>query len=138
MLKKKSFYITGIIIGICLVVIGVLLRGEEMKALSGVALGIGAGAIGSCLVNLIMKRMEEKKPNIKKQNEIEYMDERNTVIRYRAKAKSVDIIQWFIVGIAYVTILIGAPLWVTAVTIGVYLLHNILTLLLINKYQKEM
>ncbi|MHB8130455.1 MAG: hypothetical protein ACYDEX_15805 [Mobilitalea sp.] len=138
MLKKKEFYIIGIVIGICLIGIGILLRGEELKAISGVALGIGAGTFGSCLANLIMKRKEEKKPDIKKLNEIEYMDERNTAIRNRAKAKSVDIIQWFIMGIAYLTILIATPIWVTAATVGVYLLHHILTLLLIGKYQKEM
>ena len=138
MLKKKSFYIIGIVIGICLIGIGILLRGEEVKAISGVALGIGAGTFGSCLANLIMKRKEEKKPDIKKLNEIEYMDERNTAIRNRAKAKSVDIIQWFIMGLAYITILIGTPIWVTAATVGVYLLHNILTSLLIGKYQSEM
>lgn len=138
MLKKKSFYIVGIIIGIGLVLTGWLLREEVAKAVSGVLLGIGAGTFGSCLANLIMKINEDKSPEIKRQNKIDYMDERNTAIRNRAKAKSADIIQWLIMGVAYITILTGSPIWVTAVTVAVVVAHNFLTLAFMNKYQKEM
>ena len=88
--------------------------------------------------NLYMKRLEKTDPEIMKQNEIEYADERNTMIRNKAKAKVGDIIQWFIMGIAYVTILIGTSLWVTLTVVGVFLLKYLLEIYLTSKYQKEM
>lgn len=140
MLKKKSFYIGTLVLGICLLIIGLLLflfRGEELKPITGVCFGIGAGLAMMSIANLLMKRMENRNPEIRKQNEIDYHDERNTFIRYKAKAKVADIMQWCIIGIAYITILISAPLWVTLVIVCVFVLHSILVLFFTGKYQKE-
>lgn len=140
MLKRKSYYVIISIIGICLVIIGLLLRQTEIttRAVEGVLLGIGAGMFGSGASNFFMKRWEEKEPDLMKQKEIEFLDERNTIIRNRAKAKAADIIQWMIMALAYVTILIGAPLWVTLVTVLVFLMKNILEVYFMTKFQKEM
>ena len=42
---------------------------------------------------------------------IELQDERNILIRQKAKAKSADIIQWLMMIIAYFAIFANAPLW---------------------------
>lgn len=60
------------------------------------------------------------------------------MIRNKAKAKVGDIIQWLIMGIAYITIVIDAPLWVTLVVVGVFLLKNVLEVYFMNKFQKEL
>lgn len=138
MLKKKSFYIITLILGIALIGVSFLFKGEDLKTISGLAIGIGSGLFGMSIANIIMKNLEQKDPEGMKQKEIEFKDERNTIIRYRAKAKAADIIQWFIMGIAYLTIIISAPLWVTLTTICVFLLYNILSIYLMNKFQKEM
>ncbi|MBE6023880.1 MAG: hypothetical protein E7231_11745 [Cellulosilyticum sp.] len=138
MLKKKSFYVMTLMIGIALLCLSFLFRGEELKAISGVLIGLGAGLFGMSIANLWMKRFEEKNPDIMKDNEIEFKDERNTIIRYRAKAKAGEIIQWFIVGIAYLLIIIDAPLWTILITIGGFVLYHIIALYYMNKYQKEM
>jgi len=140
MLRKKSFYIITLLIGIGLIGIALCFRmfPEFPKSIGGVCIGVGAGLSGMSISNLHMKRLEKKRPEIVKQNEIEYSDERNTVIRNKAKAKAGDIIQWFIMGIAYVTILIEASLWVTLVVVSVFLLKTILEIYFMDKYQKEM
>lgn len=138
MLKKKSFYITTLIVGIILFCSSFLLKGEELKTISGVLIGIGTGLFGMSIANLWMQRFEEKNPEMMKDREIEFKDERNTMIRYRAKAKAGDIIQWFIMGIAYLLIVIDAPLWTTLITVGGFLLYNVMSLYYMNKYQKEM
>lgn len=138
MLKKKSFYVITLVIGIVLLFSSSLFKGEELKSISGVLIGIGAGLFGMSIANLWMKGFEEKNPDIMKENEIEFKDERNTMIRYRAKAKAGDIIQWFIMAIAYVLITIDAPLWVILITVGGFLLYNMIALYYMNKYQKEM
>lgn len=89
------------------------------------------------IANLHMKRMEEKNPEWGKQNAIEFSDERNTFIRFKAKAKVADFLQWCIMGIAYITIIVGTPLWVTAVIVGVFMLYNLLVMYYTGKYQKE-
>lgn len=138
MLKKKSFYVMTLIIGIALFCSSFLFRGEELKTISGVLFGIGVGLFGMSIANLWMKGFEEKNPDIMKNNEIEFKDERNTMIRYRAKAKAGDIIQWFIMGIAYLLIVIDVPLWITLITVGGFVLYNVISLYYMNKYQKEM
>lgn len=60
------------------------------------------------------------------------------MIRNKAKAKVGDIIQWLIMGIAYITIVIDAPLWVTLVVVGVFLLKNVLEVYFMNRFQKEL
>ena len=138
MLKKKSAYIVIVIIGVVLISFSFLFRGEELKTISGVMIGIGAALLGTGIAKLWMKNFEEKNPDIMKDNEIEFKDERNTLIRYRAKAQAGDIIQWFIMGMAYLLIIIDAPLWVILITVGGFLLYNILSLYFMSKYQKEM
>jgi hypothetical protein len=140
MTKRKYFYIITLLIGVLLIGTALCLRlyPNIPKSVGGVCIGVGAGLFGMSISNLYMKRLEEKEPEIMKKKEIEYSDERNTAIRNRAKAKAGDITQWFIMGIAYVTILINTSMWVTLVVVGVFLLKNILEIYFMNKYQKEM
>ena len=138
MLKKKTVYIVIILTGMVLIALSFLFRAEDVKTLSRVLIGIGSALLGSGIAKLWMKNYEEKNPDIAKENDIEFKDERNTLIRYRAKAKAGDIIQWFIMGIAYLLIIIDAPLWVILVTVGIFLLYNVLGIFYMGKYQKEM
>ena len=73
-----------------------------------------------------------------KQNEIELKDERNVLIRQRAKAKSADITQWLIMIIAYLEIFVNAPLWIILLTVGIFVLYNIIQIYYVNKFNKEM
>jgi hypothetical protein len=57
---------------------------------------------------------------------------------YCTLSKAGDIIQWFIIGIAYATILTGTSLWVTLTVVGVFLLKYLLELYFTGKYQKTM
>lgn len=140
MLRKKSFYIITLLVGVILLGAALYFRmfPEFPKSIGGVCIGVGAGLFGMSVSNLYMKRLEKTDPEIVKQNEIEYADERNTMIRNKAKAKVGDIIQWFIMGIAYVTILIGTSLWVTLTVVGVFLLKYLLEIYFTSKYQNEM
>lgn len=139
MKNKKLLLIITLVFGIGLALAGgFFIKGEELKAVSGVCIGVGACLFGLGLGNLFMLRFEEKNPEMAKIKEIEEKDERNIAIRNRAKAKAADITQYLIIALTFVTILIRAPLWITFVTIGVYLSYNILSLYLISKFSKEM
>ena len=109
-------------------------------ALACAAAARAASRLASAAAKEFLARLhlEKTDPEIAKQNEIEYADERNTMIRNMAKAKAGDMIQWFIMGIAYITILTGTPLWVTLAVVGVFLLRYILELYFTGMYQKKM
>lgn len=135
---KKWLPMMTLALGLGCVAASLLFRAQEWKVLSGSLIGIGAGLVGMSVSKLVMGRMERKHPELAKQNEIELQDERNTMIRNRAKARAGDITQWFIMGIAWLTIVISAPLWVTLIVVGVFLVYNVIGLYLMDKYQKEM
>ena len=138
MLKSKKFYIIMTIAGICFIGLSMVMNDLIPQSFSGILIGIGAGLFGMGIANYIMKVHEDKHPQIMKQNEIAFKDERNTIIRYRAKAKAADITQWLIMAIAYLTIAINAPLWVTLATVAVFLIYNILGLYFMAKFEHEM
>ncbi len=141
MLKQKSFYIGTLILGLIHLAIGLILAiqfGEEVRPTIGVFIGIGAGLSTASIVNMFMKHLEDKNPEMLEQNKINFYDERNTFIRYKAKAKVADFMQYSIIGIAYVTIMISSPLWVTLLIVGIFVMYNILVIYFTNKYQKEL
>lgn len=96
MLKKTSFYMTTLVIGMILLASSFAFRSEALKSVNGICLGIGMGLIGMSIANLWMKRYEKKNPDIAKQNKVEFNDERNKLIRYKARAKAGEILQWCI------------------------------------------
>ncbi|MDF2927240.1 MAG: hypothetical protein K0R57_6154 [Paenibacillaceae bacterium] len=138
MLKKPSVCIGGIVLGIVLIGVSFLLQGEELKAWSGICIGVGASLSGISLPSLFMIRYDNKHPQQKRLKEIELKDERNRSITNRAKARSADIVQWLIMAIAYLLILIDAPLWATLAVVLVFTTYHILNMWFTIRYQKEM
>ena len=135
MQKKSTFYIMAITISVLMIILSQFV---ELNSHSGILLGTGAGVIGASIAKLYSINLEKKNPDMIKENEIELQDERNVLIRQRAKAKSADIIQWLIMLIAYLTILVNAPLWITLLTVGIFVLYNIIQIYYINKFNNEM
>jgi uncharacterized membrane protein YeaQ/YmgE (transglycosylase-associated protein family) len=135
MQKKSMFYITAIIISVIMIILSQFV---ELNSHSGILLGTGAGVIGASIAKLYSINLEKKNPDMIKENEIELQDERNVLIRQRAKAKSADITQWLIMVIAYLEIFVNAPLWIILLTVGIFVLYNIIQIYYINKFNKEM
>ena len=135
MQKKSTFYIMAITISVLMIILSQFV---ELNSHSGILLGTGAGAIGASIAKLYSINLEKKNPDMIKENEIELQDERNVLIRQRAKAKSADITQWLIMIIAYLEIFVNAPLWITLLTVGIFVLYNIIQIYYINKFNKEM
>lgn len=138
MKRGSSFYALTLLLGFGLMVTSFMFKGEEVKVICGILMGVGAGLLGMSASNLFMKRLERKNPKLQKLSHIEYHDERNIMIRNRAKAKAADMTQWLIIAIGYMTIIVSAPLWVTLSAISVFLLYQLLIIYLTSKYQREM
>ena len=135
MQRKSMFYISSIIISVIMIILSQFV---ELNSHSGILLGTGAGIIGASIAKLYTINLEKKNPDMIKENEIELQDERNVLIRQRAKAKSADITQWLIMIIAYLEIFVNAPLWIILLTVGIFVLYNIIQIYYINKFNKEM
>ena len=138
MKKSGTGFLLLIILGVAVAVTRLLPDGILPKQVAGVMLGIGAGLAGMSLSNYLVWNTERKNPAMMKQAEIERRDERNEVIRSRAKAKAGDITKWVVMALAYVSIVLSAPLWVTLVIVGVFLFYEFTCLYFYGKYQKEM
>ncbi|SMF64275.1 hypothetical protein SAMN05661091_0051 [Paenibacillus uliginis N3/975] len=126
MLKKTSVYIGTLILGIVLYLLSFIFMGSDLKAISDILIGAGASLFVISTVNLFTKYFEQRNPAVTKQSRTEYKDERSSSMRYKAKAKAGDMIQWLVLGIACLLIVIDASLWVIMVTLGVFLLYSIL------------
>ena len=135
MQKKSTFYVMAIITSIIMIILSQFV---ELNSHAGILLGTGAGVLGANIAKLYFINLEKKNPDIAKENEIELQDERNILILQRAKAKSADIIQWLIMLIAYLEIFVNAPLWIILLTVGIFVLYNIIQIYYINKFNKEM
>ena len=135
MQKKSTFYIMAITISVLMIILSQFV---ELNSHSGILLGTGAGVIGASIAKLYTINLEKKNPDMIKENEIELQDERNVLILQRAKAKSADITQWLIMLIAYLEIFVNAPLWIILLTVGIFVLYNIIQIYYINKFNKEM
>ena len=135
MRKKSTFYVMAITISVIMIILSQFV---ELNSHSGILLGTGAGVIGASIAKLYTINLEKKNPDMIKENEIELQDERNVLIRQRAKAKSADITQWLIMVIAYLEIFVNAPLWIILLTVGIFVLYNIIQIYYVNKFNKEM
>ena len=135
MQRKSSFYVMVITISVLMIILSQFV---ELNSHSGILLGTGAGIIGASIAKLYTINLEKKNPDMIKENEIELQDERNVLIRQRAKAKSADITQWLIMLIAYLEIFVNAPLWIILLTVGIFVLYNIIQIYYINKFNQEM
>lgn len=138
-MDKKMFYRILLIPGLILFFFGgVVIKAEAYKALSGICIGLGAGLFGLSCSNIWMQSYAKKNPQVMEESNIAYADERNTMIRNKAKAQTADIVQWCIAGLAFLSILMNSPLWVTLLIVGIFLLKTIVEFYLIGKYAKEM
>ena len=135
MQRKSTFYVMAITISVIMIILSQFV---ELNSHSGILLGTGAGVIGASIAKLYTINLEKKNPDMIKENEIELQDERNVLIRQRAKAKSADITQWLIMVIAYLEIFVNAPLWIILLTVGIFVLYNIIQIYYVNKFNKEM
>jgi len=114
------------------------LMGTDVKVISGIMLGLGAGLFGMSVAKLIELNYLKKNPLKAKEQTIELKDERNIYIRYKAKAKAGDITGYLLIALAFICIVAKLPVWVTMSLIGVYVVNFIIQLVFLSIIQKEM
>lgn len=135
--KTKGYLILGIC-GVMLLLSAVLLGKRLSNLGTGVLCGVGSMAAALGAAKFLMGRFEERYPDQMKQNEIDTKDERNTAIRQRAQAQAGVVLQWLVIGMAWLSILFDGPLWITLSAIGVFCGKTVLEAVLMGYYQRRM
>lgn len=131
-MSKTSLWFLIIIIN-ALIIMGV---NGNVNA-NSLLIGIISGGVGLLLSSLVLKRYSKVYKKSWANQEIEYKDERNAYIREKAKAKTADIMQWSIMGVAFLTILLDMNFLITLILVGIFIMVNIIELVYMTKYNKE-
>lgn len=139
-MNKKRCLLYGIVAvaGLAVAILGgSILREIFNRSICAVFIGGGSSVFGVGIAGIVGMFVEKKYPERKREKEINEQDERNQMLRHYAKAKSSDVVQWFILGTAYATIAMGLSMWVTLMLVGVYFLKHVLDVYYMSKLEKE-
>lgn len=140
--KSSEWYLLGMIGGFLLAMVGLYLQIRDYdnlnQALPGVFMGIGSGLLGGCTAGFINQRMFKKNPSLAHQKEIEFMDERNIMIKDKAKSKALSLLQYIYCGMLLLFTLLDVEITVILVTVAVLLLGNGIVVYYTLKYNKEL
>lgn len=142
-MKKGAYFILAVI-GFVLAVVGLCYlksAGETqgaMRVLPYFCIGIGCGAFGHGMGEMISRRALKNAQGIQKQMEIEKKDERNIAISNRAKGKAYDAMI-YIFGALIVSLgLMDLEMYVLLLLVFAYLLVIGISIYYRCKYDKEM
>ncbi len=139
---KNSVYLLLTVFGLVLAIIGLVLSKTNtdgiMIALPYVCIGVGCGAFGHGMGQLISNRALKNSPKLKKQMEIDKNDERNIMIANYAKGKAYDAMI-FIFGSLLVSFsLMNLEMYAILLLVFAYLLVVGISIYYRIKYEKEM
>ena len=139
MRQKKTLYMVLMAVGASLL-LGAFTacKLSAPDKIGGMLTGLGSGLLAMGFANWKILRWEEKDPVQMRRDEIAASDERTVAIRRRAQAVSGEVLQWGVMVAAWLSIGLGAPLWITLAAVGIFLAKSILELCLMVRYQREM
>lgn len=137
MLKNPIIFSVFLLFGAILLASFFLFHTILSKPVGGVLLGLGITLLCIWLTHAEQQAIYKKDPSKQRQDEIDHRDERNTRIREMAKAKTGDITKWLVIALVYVMILCNAPLILSLLGVGIFIVHQILCACFTARYQKE-
>ena len=137
-MNKKRLGGVLLLAGALLLALGLLLGDRVSDAMGGMLFGAGSGLMAMGISRLLTARYDARHPQQARRSEIEQRDERNVAIRRRAQAVAGEALQWAVIAAAWISVGLGAPLWVTLAAVGVFVAKSVLELVLMARYQREM
>lgn len=141
MKRKRFFFVLLMISGIILFLISLFVfTTDEMKAYSGLSIGLGAACFGLGIGWFIQswgisaKRFEQ----IERQKTIEVNDERNTRIRERTGYMVTRVMNYILSAFIVVITLLGAEPGIIFMAIGMLVIELALVIYFSNRYARLM
>lgn len=137
--RKRKVVKIELLIGVCLILGSLLMyslsiEGEFLSRINSLLLALGCGCLGGSLGGFYQIKKLERNPKMIELFEISAEDERNKMIRYMANSKAGDITNWMLLVIAYISIIMGLPVWISILLISVFVLKYVLWFFYIKKY----
>jgi alpha/beta superfamily hydrolase len=109
-----------------------------MLAFPYVCIGIGTGAFGHGMGNIVSYKAMKQNPDLQKQAEINRNDERNVAIANRSKAKAYDLMTFVFGALIMSFALMGVEVTALLLSVFVYLFVQGYAIYYRCKYEKEM
>ncbi|GAB6107830.1 hypothetical protein [Fusibacter bizertensis] len=140
----KGIDVAAVIIGLALLAVGLYLIKTVadpqgvMLALPYVMVGVGCGAFGHGMGNIIHRKALKGHPEIAKQIDIDKNDERNIAVGNRAKAKAYDMMVFVFGALMLSYALMGVGVLPILLLVGSYLFVIFYGIYYRVKYDKEM
>jgi hypothetical protein len=142
--KSIAMYLVFSLIGFIILTTGVVLakltRNDQgiIQTLPYILIGIGAGIFGQNLGTTFNICAMKKNPQMANQKEIEEKDERNIIIRNKAKARAYDLMVLVFGALMMAFALMGVSWSVVLAIVIAYLFVVFSNIYFISKYDKDM
>ena len=136
---KKNLYAVLLMVSLGFVGAAFLLRNTGLPYRVNAAL-FGMATTLSCVSvpRLLALWSEDTSPSEARRNRIEASDERNAALRNRAGAVSGNLLQWSLLALLWLSVGLGAPLWVPVLSGCLFAAKAVLEALLLARFQREM
>ena len=143
-MKNKNVNDLTAVVGLLLLATGLIL----LKAIANpqgillvvpyVCIGLGCGAFGHGVGDIVNNRVAKNNPQLQKQMEIDKNDERNIAIANQAKAKAYDIMLYVFGALMVAFALMSVDMVIVLLLVAAYLFVVGFFIYYLNKYHKEM
>ena len=144
MMKKKNFNYLIAVVGLLLLATGLILLKVIVNpqgillVVPYICIGLGCGAFGHGVGDIVNNRVAKNNPQLQKQVEIDKNDERNIAIANQAKAKAYDIMLYVFGALMVALALMNVDMVVVLLLVAAYLFVVGFFIYYLNKYHKEM
>lgn len=139
MKNKLMNYFLLTLLGIAIFLIGVLLlKNNVEKYVSGICMGIGTAIFIIFSRKAEVLLIEEKYHDINKQLEMEINDERNTLIRDKAGAKTNRMMNYLLFILTITFTFMNVNLFIILSMVALIIIQAILFIMFSNRYNKKM
>lgn len=144
MMKKKSFNYLIAVVGLLLLATGLTLLKVIVNpqgillVVPYICIGLGCGAFGHGVGDIVNNRVVKNNPQLQKQMEIDKNDERNIAIANQAKAKAYDIMLYVFGALMVAFALMSVDMVAVLLLVTAYLFVVGFFIYYLNKYHKEM
>lgn len=144
MMKKKSFNYLIAVVGLLLLATGLTLLKVIVNpqgillVVPYICIGLGCGAFGHGVGDIVNNRVVKNNPQLQKQMEIDKNDERNIAIANQAKAKAYDIMLYVFGALMVAFALMSVDMVAVLLLVAAYLFVVGFSIYYLNKYHKEM
>lgn len=143
-MKKENVYYLTAVVGLLLLAAGLIM----LKVIADpqgilltvpyVCIGLGCGAFGHGVGDLVNHKVAKNDPQLQKQMEIDKNDERNIAIANKAKANAYDIMLYVFGALMLAFALMSVDMAAILLLVAAYLFVVGFFIYYLNKFHKEM